>query len=145
MDILRFTGEYDWLSNFYPAEFVWDRIVWPSSEHAYQAAKTTDRNIRLSISHLSNAKEAKRIGKTIELRSDWNNVRIQVMKEIVREKFRQNPELMKKLVDTGVCHLEEGNNHHDCFWGVCPPGSENGMNHLGQVLMELREEFRSNV
>jgi ribA/ribD-fused uncharacterized protein len=140
-DILTFFDEYRFLSNFYPAELVWDNIVWPHSEAAYQAAKTTDRKLRLAMSKIT-AGESKRFGKTIELRSDWEEVKCGIMKEIVEAKFRQNPELKAKLLATGTAHLEEGNTWGDRIWGVCPPGSGNGTNWLGKILMEVRAEFR---
>ncbi len=144
MAILQFHVDgNDWLSNFYPAEFVWDGIVWPTSEHAYQAAKVLDRAARILISRLPSAGKAKQFGKTVELDPDWDSKKIKVMTSIIRAKFTQNPDLMEKLLATGNERIEEGNHWGDRFWGVSPAGSDQGMNHLGEILMELREEFRN--
>jgi ribA/ribD-fused uncharacterized protein len=143
--ISEFFGENRFLSNFYPAEFVWDGIVWPSSEHAYQAAKMLDRNKRIEFSKLRTPSEAKKLGKHIELREDWNEVRYDLMYEIVLEKFRQNPHLKAKLIATGDARLEEGNNWNDRTWGICPPGSNMGLNWLGEILMSIRDHFNAQV
>lgn len=140
--ILEFKGEFAFLSNFAKAELVWDNMLWPTSEHAYQAAKTLDRQSRLNIAALATPAQTKRAGKTLVLRPDWDEVKYGIMKEIVWAKFTQNPDLRAKLLATGDAHLEEGNHHHDNIWGVCPPGSGNGKNWLGVVLMEVRKELQ---
>lgn len=138
----QFKGEYHFLSNFYIAELVWDGIVWPHSEAAYQAAKTLDRETRLRFTSLTPG-GAKRAGKVIELRSDWEDVKLEVMYEIVRAKFEQNPMLKQKLLDTENAYLEEGNFHKDNIWGACPPGNRSGKNWLGKILMNLRNEWQT--
>jgi ribA/ribD-fused uncharacterized protein len=140
--ILEFSGDYRFLSNFYKAELVWDNIVWPSSEHAYQAAKVLDREKRLELSRIKNPAMIKKMGKGLDLRDDWEQVKYDTMLEIVRAKFTQNPELKAKLLATGNAHLEEGNTWRDKTWGVCPPGSGEGLNYLGKILMTVREELR---
>ena len=139
--ILSFWGKNRFLSNFYPAEFVWDNIVWKHSEGAYQSAKSLDRTARLEIAAIEKPGTTKRIGKRMDLRPDWNDVRDQIMYEIVLEKFRQNPDLKAKLLATGDAHLEEGNSWNDRYWGVSPVGSGNGENKLGQILMRVRQEL----
>jgi ribA/ribD-fused uncharacterized protein len=139
--ILSFWGKNRFLSNFYPAEFVWDNIVWKHSEGAYQAAKSLNREVRLEIAAMEKPGATKRIGKRMDIRPDWNEVRDQIMYEIVLEKFRQNPELKTKLLATGDAHLEEGNTWNDRYWGVCPVGSGNGENKLGKTLMRVRQEL----
>lgn len=141
--ILEFQGEYRFLSNFYTAEFVWDNILWPNSEAAYQAAKTLDRKQRLLFAQMKNPATSKREGRLIQLRPDWEEVKLQLMLEIVLAKFKQNPHLREKLLATGDAHLEEGNHHKDRIWGVCPPGSGDGQNLLGLVLMQVREHLRN--
>lgn len=139
--ILEFQGRHRFLSNFYECNLEWDGIKWTSSEAAYQAAKTLDRNKRLEFVNLSPS-ETKRKGKAVVLRSDWEEVKIEIMAEILFAKFEANPQLKKMLIETGDAHLEEGNNWHDRFWGVCPPGSKTGKNHLGRLLMELRDLYQ---
>ena len=139
--ILEFTGEFRFLSNFWYASFVFDNILWRSSEHAYQAQKSLDKAIKLRISKLATPSEAKRAGKYLACREDWDSVKYDLMYQIVLAKFTQNPSLRTQLINTGTKHLEEGNNHQDRIWGVCPPGSGKGSNHLGKTLMRVRTEL----
>lgn len=83
--------------------------------------------------------QAKRIGRRIELRSDWEDIKIKVMYLVVREKFKQNEELQTLLLDTGDTYLEEGNNWNDRTWGVV---NGIGTNYLGKILMKVRYELR---
>lgn len=138
--ILTFFGKYRFLSNFWLSELVWDNMVWPSSECAYQAAKTLDPAVRLTFTTMTPV-QAKCAGKSIELRDDWEEVKVQLMYEIVHAKFSQNAELKEMLMDTGAAHLEEGNTWGDSVWGVCPPGSSQGRNELGKILMRIRQTF----
>ena len=82
--------------------------------------------------------QAKRLGKRVELRPDWEDVKIDIMRQVLKSKFTQNPELKAKLIATGDAELIEGNNWNDRFWGVC---NGKGQNHLGRLLMELRAEL----
>lgn len=140
--IIRFDGQYSFLSNFSPAVFVWDDITWANSEAAYQAAKSLDREVRLAFAELTDPVAAKRGGKRIALRPDWNEVKFDIMYDIVYEKFHQNPILAKKLLQTKDAILEEGNHWGDKIWGVCPAGSGNGQNWLGKILMAVREDLQ---
>jgi len=139
--IILFKGEYHFLSNFYAARFEWDGIVWPHSEAAYQAAKTLDREVREAFATLTNPVAAKRAGKRVFMRKDWNEVKAEIMYDIVYSKFDQNPNLKRKLLQTGNKILEEGNTWGDRTWGICPPGSGQGQNLLGRILMSIRDEF----
>lgn len=139
--VSTFFGQYRFLSNFYPAEFVWDGIVWPTSEHAYQAAKTTNRKARIVISKLTDPADTKHLGAAVRCRDDWDQVKVSVMYDIVKAKFSQNPTLKAKLIETGDAVLEEGNTWKDTFWGICPPDSNIGDNNLGKVLMRIRAEL----
>lgn len=141
--ILEFQESFRFLSNFTAAELVWDNILWPHAEAAYQAAKTLDRKHRLLFAQMKNPVTAKREGRLVKLREDWEEVKCELMREIVLAKFIQNPELKAKLLATGDAHIEEGNNHNDRIWGVCPPGSGNGRNLLGLILMNVRDELRN--
>lgn len=140
--IEEFQGPYRFLSNFWKCRFVWDNILWRSSENAYVAAKTLDRELRLEISTIDKPGDVKRFGRKIEIRPDWEEVKIGLMTEIVREKFGQNGDLALKLLDTERIILEEGNTWKDRFWGICPPGSGNGRNELGKILMKIRGELK---
>lgn len=135
----RFHGEYRFLSNFYPVEVTFGGNVYPSVEHAYQAAKTLDEEDRQKIAKLKTAGEAKRYGRKVKMRPDWDHVKLNIMKELLQQKFDrdENPDLWKLLSLTGKAKLVEGNDWHDTYWGVC---DGIGANHLGRLLMEIRDE-----
>lgn len=140
----EFKDEYRFLSNFYPATFVYQHIIWPNSEAAYQAMKSNDREVHLEFALLFNPAQAKRAGRLIDpMREDWDDVKVGIMRDIVSEKFNQNPELKEKLLATGWSVLQEGNLHNDRIWGVCPPHSDHGENLLGKILMDIRRDFRT--
>ena len=134
MAIDKFHEEFDWLSNFFPCQVKFEGLTFTSSEAAFQAAKCADQNEREKFVNLS-AGRTKRLGKKVNLREDWNRVKIDVMREVLICKFSQNPELKEKLIATGNEELIEGNNWNDRFWGVCRGV---GQNHLGKLLMEIR-------
>ena len=141
--ILEFQGEYRFLSNFWPSNFMWlDHIDYPTAEHAYQAAKSSNIGVRSFMAMLPTPGLAKRRGKQITIRKDWDKEKLDVMLDIVRTKFGHNPDLAQKLRDTGDAHLEEGNRWNDRFWGVSPVGSGQGQNRLGIILMQVREEIK---
>lgn len=114
----------------------------PTVEHFFQAAKTKDRQQSLAILRASTAPEAKRLGRMVALRPDWESVKYAAMKEILRSKFSDS-ELKVRLLATGDAELIEANHWHDTVWGVCTCGrhANTGENHLGRLLMEIRAEF----
>jgi len=136
--IKSFTGEYRFLSNFYPAVVVLDGKEYPTVEHAYQAAKTADEAEREKIRLAASPVQAKRLGKVVSLRSDWDAVKLQIMEDLLRQKF-SIPHLKDKLLSTGDKELVEGNWWGDTFWGVY---EGEGENHLGRLLMKIRDELR---
>lgn len=159
--ISTFFGKNRFLSNFWPAEIVWDSIVFPTVEHAYQAAKSTSRPVRIAVSRFDMKPAAvKAVGKInqdthrgpefeyqgqiyqIALRDDWTDINLQLMYELNKLKYTLHKDLYDKLMATGDAILEEGNTWHDTFWGICPPDSGKGENHLGIILMRLREDLR---
>ena len=135
--INEFQGEYRFLSNFWPAKVVLDNVQYPSVEHAYMAAKTTDIRIRKKIKEQPTPSLAKKLGRSIQLRPDWEMIKLGVMESLVRQKF-QEPTLKAKLLATHNRELIEGNNWNDTFWGVC---RGKGSNHLGKILMKVRDEL----
>jgi len=139
-DILGFNKEYRFLSNFYPATVEYDGLEYASTEHAYQAAKTDDPAERRKIRESQKPGDAKRLGKQVKMRTDWEQIKIGVMKELVLQKFSKHKELKEKLLATGDAHLEETNTWNDTFWGVC---KGKGHNWLGKVLMEVRKQLKS--
>ena len=146
MKIDAFEGEYRFLSNFYPSPVLWQEVLYPTVEHAYQAAKTLnleDREwIRTALTPAMAKKRgsAKGVGgRKIELREDWEPFgKVLVMKRLVWRKFSENTALAQQLIDTGDAELIEGNWWGDTFWGVCQGYGENM---LGQILMQVRAEL----
>lgn len=134
-----FFGEFRFLSNFWPAQVRFEGDIYPSVEHAYQAAKSLDPVIRAEIRRLEKPGKAKRLGSRLEVRPDWEQVRVGVMRDLVGQKFRVHEELGRQLLATGRAELIEENSWSDTFWGVC---EGEGENRLGRILMEVREELR---
>jgi len=129
-----FTGEHRFLSNFWPVDIEYLGVIYPSVEHAYQASKTNDPEERKLILQAKTAGIAKRLGKFLIIRPDWDNVKVPIMHHLVWKKF-QNKELNDLLQATGDCDLVEGNTWNDTFWGIC---NGQGKNHLGKILMHER-------
>jgi ribA/ribD-fused uncharacterized protein len=130
-----FTGDYFFLSNFYLCTIPYQGITYPSTEHAYQAAKhdPKERSKFLGIT----AAQSKRIGRELPYNDKWwTTVKVGVMRELLNIKF-DIPELEKKLLDTEADYLVEGNTWKDTFWGVC---EGKGQNWLGRLLMEVRDK-----
>ena len=142
MKIDCFEGKYAFLSNFYfsPIAPFNDGIIYPTVEHAFQAYKTTDINKRKEIAVQPTPSKAKRLGRHVEMRDDWREIRIDVMYIALKEKFK-DLELRTKLLATGNAELIEGNWWGDKFWGVC---QGEGENNLGRLLMKIREELKNN-
>ena len=138
-EIKVFRGRNEFLSNLYTAPFEWDGRSYQNSEAAFQSAKSLDPAVRDTFSDLS-GKDAKREGKRVALRWDWEHVKDGIMEEVVRAKFTQNPELLRQLIETGDAELIEGNRWHDTYWGV-DLMSGDGENHLGIILMKVRAEL----
>ncbi len=140
--IWEFQGPHRFLSNFWPARVMFEGILFPSAEHAYQAAKFQDLEVRHHIATLENAGQAKRAGKQAVLDGTWDARRFGVMDRIVRQKFMANAHLGRMLLATGDARLEEGNWWGDRYWGVSPARSGRGLNKLGEILMKVREELQ---
>lgn len=141
----QFDGAYRFLSNFcFCTIDMGDGLIYPSVEHAFQAAKTDDMNERRRIANMPTAAQAKRAGRRVTLRPNWDSIKRDVMLELVRMKFNDNPDLAAELIATGNATLIEGNWWGDTYWGVCRGV---GQNHLGRILMTVREDLikRSSV
>ena len=137
--IVSFSGKFRFLSNFYPCKVVFDGIEYPSAEHAYVASKTSDIVQRYAIAEMEHPGEVKKLGRKLKIRSDWEKVKVPLMKAIVQAKFDQNPDLMLLLKETRPYELVEGNTWGDRFWGESPLG--NGRNELGKILMSIRDDI----
>lgn len=148
--ILGFFGDYRFLSNFWYVEVELDGEMYPSTEHAYQAAKTLDpverKKFRFSvlyedgepIERTPTCGQAKRMGSKLQLRPDWEEIKVDVMRDLLTQKFLNHLDLREKLYNTGNRYLEETNHWNDTFWGVC---NGKGKNVLGNLLMEIRSKI----
>ncbi len=168
-----FDGPWRFLSNFwYPVKVkLWigsDGMVWggsthyaapgttytyeeyDSTEHAYQASKFLDPKLRERFRYNGlTPGQAKRLAYNLrsKIRSDWQQVNIAIMRDLLRQKFEYSI-LRRKLLSTFQAELVEGNTWHDNFWGNCvcgerPECSAPGENWLGKLLMEIRRGFIS--
>src|SRR5581483_4046946 len=118
MHIDSFTGEYRWLSNFWPCFIRGRDLVYPSVEHSYQAAKCVRLEDRQRFT-TGTAAQAKQAGRGVQVRPDWDLVKKNVMLTALRLKFTLGSELAAKLLATGDTVLVEGNTWGDTYWGVC--------------------------
>ena len=139
--INSFQGEYRFLSNFHPCTIVYEEITYPSVEHAYQAAKTNNLSHRHCIAATSSPGLAKRLGRRVPIRPDWEQKKLQIMYQLCRQKFFKNETLAQQLKTTGDQPLIKGNAWNDTFWGIC---NGRGQNHLGKILMIIRQQLNDN-
>lgn len=137
-NIEDFSGEYRFLSNFFPAQIRHEQITYPTVEHAFQATKSLERFDRLRIASTRSPGRAKSLGRRVRLRKDWESIKVAVMRHLVEKKFNVHQDLRNRLLATGDTELIEGNTWNDCFWGVC---NGRGRNHLGRILMEVRNNI----
>lgn len=136
MAIEEFQGQFRFLSNFVPASVMLDGVRYATVEHAFQAAKTLDPKERELFQNINPA-EAKKRGRQVKIREDWEKVKISVMRDLLKQKFSKGM-YKEKLVATGNQELVEGNYWGDVFWGVC---RGEGQNNLGKLLMEIRDSL----
>lgn len=137
--ILEFIGPTRWLSNFQGVFIEYRGEFYPSTEHAYQAAKTLRKNEEEWIRNAPTPGNAKKRGKYCNIRSDWDNIKRDVMLELLRKKYNIEP-FKSMLLATGESHLEEGNTWGDKYWGTV---NRVGENWLGRLTMQVREELRN--
>lgn len=134
-----FFDEFRFLSNFWYSEVTMCGYVYPTVEHAYQAAKLTGPEERKLIREATTPGRAKRVSYTMAtFREDWDDVRVRIMRELVTQKFLRHEDLREMLLLTHPHELEETNHWGDVFWGVCDGVGEN---QLGKILMKVRDEF----
>jgi len=132
MTIPAFTGEYRFLSNFF---------IEPDGSHVegeYQRAKCANPEDVLKFAGKTPA-QCKTFGKRVQLKPNWDQIKLPIMYELVRDKFTSHRDLLNLLLATEDKELIEGNWWGDCYWGKCGGVGEN---HLGKILMRVREELR---
>lgn len=148
---VRDAAGFGFLSNFHPSPAVVDGESWPTAEHYYQAQKSADPEYRRAVREAATPGRAKRLGahpngppqswfrrNGTAPRTDWDAVKVDVMRTAVRAKFAQNAELAARLLATGDAELVE-DSATDPFWGSGANGT--GLNWLGRVLTEVRAEL----
>lgn len=137
--INKFDGtENAFLSNFYPFPILYNNLVFPTSEHLYQAMKMTNDDDVEKIRKAKTPAKAKKLGNTLPIVGNWNDIKLQVMEITLRTKFNY-PEMKEKLLATGDKDLEEGNTWGDKFWGTVDGKGENW---LGKLLMKIRNQLK---
>lgn len=142
--ILFYSGKWSCFSNFSAFQIDWRGELWPTSEHAYQAAKFDDRSIAEKILKAKSPYNAYRIAHEHEdkMDPDWGNKKLTVMEEILHAKLAQHPVVQDKLQKSLDRDLVE-DSPTDGFWGRGPDG--NGENHLGKIWMKLRDDLNKEM
>lgn len=142
-----FRGEYKFLSNFfdfgeeYGKTITYNGLEASNLEILYVAMKCKNKEDYPKVLEcMSNPGKAKRLGRKLELREDWDDVKLQIMEDLIRLKF-QIPELKKLLLETKKLEIIEWNYWGDKFWGKSIQ-NEKGSNHLGKIIMKIREESK---
>ena len=137
-NIKGFFGPYRFLSNFHLCPVQFEGIVYPANENAYMAAKCKVHAQRVVFKDIA-PKEAKSEGRKVLLREDWEEVKLNIMYELNKQKFEWHPELRAALLATGDRYIEETNWWKDIYWGCCDGV---GQNHLGRIIMRIRDELK---
>lgn len=137
--IAKFSGEYFFLSNFYPGGN-------NTTEHYYQALKFKQEKLQNLVLAQPTPGDAKKMSRKLShyVREDWFDLSLVAMEICLRSKFESGA-LREKLIATYPAYLVEGNHWHDNFYGDCTCRKckpIEGENHLGKLLMKLREEYR---
>lgn len=134
--------EYACFSNFSPHGFELDGVYWPTVEHYFQAQKFVGTAYAEQIRQARSPKHAKTLGRRRDwpLRSDWEEVKLEIMRQAVQRKFETHADLRSILLSTGTEELVE-NAPNDYFWGAGRFGT--GKNMLGKILMDVREVLRA--
>ena len=138
--ITSFRGKYAFLSNFSPSPIIHEDATYPTAEHLFQAAKTLKPEEREWVRLQTSPGKAKRAGRKVTLRPDWQDIKVDTMLYIQRLKYNTYTHLATYLKNTGTADIAEGNNWGDRFWGQV---DGQGANHLGHILMQVRDELNT--
>lgn len=133
--IKQFRKEYRFLSNFAISPYMMDGYPYSTVEHGFQAAKAEDLMDAMRIRNAVSCSAAKKLGRQIKIRFDWEDIKLDVMFNHVLAKFTCSAHFRMMLLATRAEELQEGNNWGDTYWGVC---EGKGENHLGRILMQIR-------
>lgn len=137
MKIDKFRDEHFFLSNFYIHPIIINGREYKSSEHYFQACKMLRAEDHDLVSNQELPGLARKLAHLLPMRDDWDQVKDNIMRQALKEKFA-DPELKSKLLSTAPAELIEGNWWHDTYWGIDQKTGE-GKNMLGHLLMELRD------
>ncbi len=131
-------GEF---SNFSPYPVKLNGKLWPTSEHYFQAQKFEDKNYQEKIRKCSSPMKAAELGRSrkVKIKRNWDQIKDNVMYNVVLAKFTQHKELMHLLIQTEDAVLIE-HTENDSYWGDGGDGS--GKNRLGKILMKVRDRFK---
>jgi ribA/ribD-fused uncharacterized protein len=145
-EVFFYEQDHYYLSNFSAFRLHWKRFWFDTSEHAYHWEKflpgdESRREIRAEIMRAPSAHEAFKVAERYKdrRRLDWDIVKIDIMRNILRAKAQQHEYVRRKLLETGHRELIE-NSWRDPFWGWGP--NRDGQNMLGKCWMEIRAELR---
>jgi len=133
--------QYGAFSNFSKHEFALDGLIWPTSEHYFQAQKFDDKAYREKIRTTPSPMMAARLGRSrkVPIRADWEEIKTEIMHQAVEAKFNSHHELQQLLLSTGQEEIIEKTTK-DYYWGCGMNGT--GRNMLGKILMEIRDKLR---
>ncbi len=142
VDFYREEGELGYLANYSDYGFTVDGVYYPTAEHFYQASKFDNPEIIQKILSCKTAREAASVGRDRNNKriDHFNDIKLNKMYQAVYEKFQQNPDIRKKLIETGDEEIREMTDQ-ESYWGVGP--QLDGENHMGEILMRVREELKN--
>ena len=133
-------SDHRFLSNMVDCVVQYDGVTYRSVEHAYQAQKSHEDLWKEYCQRQDvNSHQVKRKSHRIDIRDDWEEVKLQIMADLLLQKFKQQP-FYSKLLDLQHEYIQEGNYWGDTFWGVCEKTGE-GRNVLGKLIMNIRNAF----
>ena len=138
---------YGCFSNFSPHGIAIAGENWQTVEHYYQAQKfigTPDEKSSLIIKAVSTPEQAAALGRDCrrQLRSNWEQIKVPVMREAVRQKFFTHQDIQAILLSTADLLIVE-DSPNDYYWGCGE--TKTGANHLGKILMSVRAEIQSKL
>jgi ribA/ribD-fused uncharacterized protein len=134
-------GDYGYMCNFYRSKQIVDGKEYATNEHWYQSQKAVDPVIQEWIRNSPTPHGAMMAGRNLrvkEMYPDWDNIKFDIMKKGLMEKFIQNEDIKQKLLSTGDKIIHE-DSPVDMIWGI------KGKDMLGKLLMEVREKLRQNI
>jgi ribA/ribD-fused uncharacterized protein len=130
-------GEF---SNFAHFPILLKGVLWPTTEHYFQAQKFANTTREEEIRLVKSPGKAAKMGRdrTFPMRADWETVKDDIMREAVLAKFQQHPNLQTLLLSTGDAEIVE-HTKNDSYWG--DGGDGTGRNMLGRILVEVRQQL----